>query len=47
MPVFCYAAVGAAFVEGDLPHLGLANQYLTQLGQLGFRGWINGWQGIA
>lgn len=29
MPVVWYAADGAAFGEGDLPHLGLANQYLT------------------
>ncbi|WP_233130158.1 DUF4055 domain-containing protein [Synechococcus sp. 1G10] len=29
MPCVWYAADGAAFGEGDLPHLGLANQYLT------------------
>lgn len=29
MPVVWYAADGAAFGEGDLPHLGLANKYLT------------------
>jgi hypothetical protein len=29
LPVVWYAADGAAFGEGDLPHLGLANQYLT------------------
>ena len=29
LPCVWYAADGAAFGEGDLPHLGLANQYLT------------------
>ncbi|MEB3165335.1 MAG: DUF4055 domain-containing protein [Cyanobacteriota bacterium] len=29
LPAFWYTADGAAFGEGDLPHLGLANQYLN------------------